>query len=172
MQRPPLRNINMTRFKTKVPEWRCFVVCIYLNSCRYPKWFQTAQKVHVIPASIRSGPLSYLFDIWALSWRRKLWDSLCWNCTRRIVWKCIIIYCKWNIFSHSTTLLLSSNPYPVNSWQYLKLGTTGSNWLLIKLYLNRFLSLSLYKGPSGIIVIFTYDNFYHNSLTPPSLPLW
>ncbi len=27
MPRPPLRNINMTQFKTKVPEWRCFVVC-------------------------------------------------------------------------------------------------------------------------------------------------
>ena len=27
LQRPPLWNINMTQFKTKVPEWRCFVVC-------------------------------------------------------------------------------------------------------------------------------------------------
>ncbi len=26
LPRPPLRNINMTQFKTKVPEWRCFVV--------------------------------------------------------------------------------------------------------------------------------------------------
>ncbi len=28
LPRPPLLNINMTQFKTKVPEWRCFVVCI------------------------------------------------------------------------------------------------------------------------------------------------
>ncbi len=27
LPRPPLRNINMTQFKTKVLEWRCFVVC-------------------------------------------------------------------------------------------------------------------------------------------------
>ena len=26
LPRPPLRNINMTQFKTKIPEWRCFVV--------------------------------------------------------------------------------------------------------------------------------------------------
>ncbi len=25
--RPPLRNINMTQFNTKIPEWKCFVVC-------------------------------------------------------------------------------------------------------------------------------------------------
>ena len=31
--------------------------------------------------------------------------------------------------------------------------------------------ISLVKGSSIIIVIFTYDNFYHNSLTPSLPPL-
>ncbi len=31
LPRPPLRNINITQFKIKVPEWRCFIVCQWLT---------------------------------------------------------------------------------------------------------------------------------------------
>ncbi len=38
--RPPLQNINITQFKTKVPEWRYFVVCngniVYTLYCDVP----------------------------------------------------------------------------------------------------------------------------------------
>ncbi len=33
LPRPPLRNINMTWFKTNVPEWRCFVVWTWYTEC-------------------------------------------------------------------------------------------------------------------------------------------
>ncbi len=52
--RPPPRNINMTRFKTKVPEWGYFVVCHASWSVTIVLWF-CIHKYTMYPWSLQAN---------------------------------------------------------------------------------------------------------------------